>query len=109
MNEMKRRVAAILEFVSRMQTERQSQRSSASGSEKGSKGVNTPNGVVGSNTAAAAPTSTSLVQAIEFGLSGGGSSGSGKPFAEMASGEMMEFLTKELVQWQSLFGKYGEK
>jgi hypothetical protein len=106
MNEMKRRVAAILEFVNRMQTERPSQRSSASGSDKDSKGGSTPNGTLGIN---AAIISSGLAQAVEAGLSTTLSQGSEKHFTEMAAGEMMETLTKELVQWQSLYGKHGEK
>ena len=106
MNEMKRRVAAILEFVNRMQTERPSQRSSASGSDKDSKGGSTPNGALGANASAI---SSGLVQAVEAGLSTISSEGSEKQFTEMAAGEMMETLTKDLVQWQSLYGKHGEK
>jgi hypothetical protein len=106
MNEMKRRVAAILEFVNRMQTERPSQRSSASGSDKDSKGGSTPNGGLGANASAI---SSGLAQAVEAGLSTISSEGSEKQFTEMAAGEMMETLTKDLVQWQSLYGKHGEK
>ena len=106
MNEMKRRVAAILEFVNRMQTERPSQRSSASGSDKGSKGGSTPNGTSGVDTATI---SAGLARAVEAGLATTSSKGSEKHFTEMAAGEMMETLTKELVQWQSLYGKHGEK
>jgi hypothetical protein len=103
MNEMKRRVAAILEFVNRMQTERPSQRSSASGSDKDSKGGSTPNGALGANASAI---SSGLAQAVAAGLS---SERSEKQFTEMAAGEMMETLTKDLVQWQTLYGKHGEK
>jgi hypothetical protein len=106
MNEMKRRVAAILEFVNRMQTERPSQRSSASGSDKDSKGGSTPNGVLGANASAI---SSGLAQAVAAGLSTASSERSEKQFTEMAAGEMMETLTKDLVQWQSLYGKHGEK
>ena len=107
MNEMKRRVAAILEFVNRMQTERPSQRSSASGSDKDSKGGSTPNGNL---IASMSAISSGLAQAVEeAGLSTTSSEGSEKHFTEMAAGEMMEALTKELVQWQSLYGKHGEK
>ena len=110
MNEMKRRVAAILEFVNRMQTERPSQRSSASGSDKDSKGGSTPNGnLIVNNTSA---TSSELAQAVEAGLSSSSTPSEGseeKNFTAMAAGEMMEMLTKELVHWQSLYGKHGEK
>jgi hypothetical protein len=108
MNEMKRRVAAILEFVNRMQTERPSQRSSASASDKGNKGGSTPNGAPGTGANASA-LSSGLAQAVAAGLSTASNDGSEKQFAEMAAGEMMETLTKDLVQWQLLYGKYGEK
>ena len=106
MNEMKRRVAAILEFVNRMQTERPSQRSSTGGSGRDSKGGSTPNGHLGAHVSTV---NSGLAQAVEAGLSAASSEGNEKNFAEMAAGEMMKTLTKELVQWQSLYGKHGEK
>lgn len=132
MNEMKRRVAAILEFVSRMQVERPpgvgGRPSSGGASGSGSKGANTPNGMNGSasSSAVSLPTAT-LVTAIEAagglketGGGGGGEekeaavrvTGPNKPnknFDDMDSGEMMHALTRELVTWQSVYGKYGEK
>lgn len=106
MNEMKRRVAAILEFVNRMQTERRSQRSSASGSDKDGKGGSTPNGTLGANAVAI---SSGLAQAVEAGLSATPSHVTEKHFTEMVASEMMETLTRELVQWQTLYGKHGER
>jgi len=108
LNEMKRRVAAILEFVNRMQTEKQSQGSSACASEKGSKGSSTPN-VAAAAGSAGAPTGTAFVQAVEASLSEQLARVPQKNFAEMPSGEMLESLTKDLIQWQTLYGKYGEK
>ncbi len=32
-----------------------------------------------------------------------------REFRDMASGEMVHVLTRELVDWQSMYGKYGEK
>ncbi|KAK6368148.1 Histone deacetylase complex subunit [Exophiala oligosperma] len=108
LNEMRRRVAAILEFVGHMQTQTntQSQPSSAS-----SKGANTPNGV---KDATALPTA-SLVRAVEAGLKEANSTDeeSGlnitdqKEFGVMGSQDMMETLTKELVHWQSVYGVYS--
>ena len=166
MNEMKRRVAAILEFVSRMQIERPAKTTTTSSSEAGgggaetgsgsagaaSKGSSTPNGVHvhdadGSTSTSSNGISTStdlakasassvvlpgaaLVNAVEAGLkaaatnndagpnghaSTGSGSGAGDPimmakvFAHMGSGEMMESLTGELLRWQSVYGRYGEK
>jgi len=111
LNEMKRRVAAILEFVGHMQTERGAHSHQSSGSAS-SKGANTPNGV--RLVAASLPTAT-LVRAVEAGLKEAGTkdeeTGVGmadeKEFANMDSVEMMETLTKELVQWQSIYGVYS--
>ena len=99
MNEMKRRVAAILEFVGRMQGE--GQHGSASRSSEGSGG--TPNG-----TAVSHPTA-SLVQAVEKAMSAGPVLEEGKDFREMGSAEMMETLTRDLIGWQNVYGRYGEK
>jgi hypothetical protein len=143
MNEMKRRVAAILEFVGRMQGEgqahiqgqggqgansnsRSSEGGSGSGGTPNNGGTNTNGNVSGLPTAMA----SSLVQAVELaigkgvvgggvgsmvvvedsGAGGGGTiTATGKEFREMGSGEMMETLTRELIGWQNVFGRYGEK
>ncbi|KAK5037165.1 Histone deacetylase complex subunit [Exophiala sideris] len=112
LNEMRRRVAAILEFVGHMHTERsgQTQNSSASASSS-SKGASTPNGV---KEASMLPTA-SLIRAVEAGLKEASSrdeeSGLGlmdhKDFGTMGSQDMMETLTKELVQWQTVYGIYS--
>ncbi|KIW70726.1 hypothetical protein, variant [Phialophora macrospora] len=130
MNEMKRRVAAILEFVGRMQTERTTQiaaQNTASGHGSGgsSKGTNTPNGLskssggsrLGAAGASELPTA-SLVRAVEAGLKdvqGNGRDDGENPmvmmdekdFGTMGSVDMMESLTKNLVQWQSTYGVYS--
>lgn len=118
LNEMKRRVAAILEFVGRMQTERvvQTNHSSGNGSAGSSKGANTPNGVKGSSSSNL-PTA-SLVRAVEAGLQDARQAKEKedemiislldeKDFGTMGSVEMMETLTRELVQWQSVYGIYS--
>lgn len=115
LNEMKRRVAAILEFVGRMQSERASQSRHSSGSDS-SKGANTPNGVGsnGSSSHLSLPTA-SLIKAVEAGLKEADASDGelglkfkeDKDFGIMDSVEMMETLTKELVQWQSVYGIYS--
>lgn len=106
MNEMKRRVAAILEFVGRMQGETGLAQGVNSRSSEGSGG--TPNG-----NGSAAATAASLVQAVEMAMGTGlvpvGEEAGRKEFREMGSGEMMEVLTRELVGWQNVYGRYGEK
>ncbi len=130
-NEMKRRIAAILEFVGRMQTERTAQAvvqhsASANGSGGSSKGTNTPNGLSksssGSSLSASAvnllPTA-SLVRAVEAGLKEIQVTMGGEDevhvnmmdeneFRTMGSVDMMETLMKELVQWQTVFGVYSK-
>ncbi|EXJ81154.1 hypothetical protein A1O3_07444 [Capronia epimyces CBS 606.96] len=110
LNEMKRRVAAILEFVGHMQTESAAQSHHSSGSTS-SKGTSTPTGAKGSTQL---PVS-SLVRAVEAGLKEAHSKEEDvalsvtddKDFGNMGSVEMMETLTKELVQWQTVFGVYS--
>ncbi|KIX96653.1 uncharacterized protein Z520_07372 [Fonsecaea multimorphosa CBS 102226] len=123
LNEMKRRVAAILEFVGRMQTERTTQAQAASqvngGSGGSSKGSTTPNGVsktssTSSSTGSTLPTA-SLVRAVEAGLKDVKEKDDDhvvsmideREFATMGSVDMMETLTRELVQWQSVYGVYS--
>jgi hypothetical protein len=112
MNEMKRRVAAILEFVNKMRGDKGSQNQSH-GSSSGPSGSRTPNGVAqGSSSGASGNVQpAALLKGVEAGLSAAQVNGekTEREFRDMASGEMMHVLTRELVGWQSLYGKYGEK
>lgn len=126
LNEMKKRVAGILEFVGQMQTQ---QVAKVSGSR--ASGSNSSTSLKGNSTPAATTTggpvlpTSNLVQAVTAGLkemdkqkekdveNGENSTLNGKvkivddaDFARMGSQEMMETLTKELVQWQAAFGVY---
>ena len=102
MNEMKRRVAAILEFISRTQFEM----ASMAGEES-------------SASEAKASDSTTVMTLKEIAdslpsiaVNGQGTndlSNRNKPFAELSSLEMMDVLTRRLVLWQKEFGKWGEK
>lgn len=131
MNEMKRRVAAILEFVSKMQGNKGS-RNNSLGSSSGPSGSRTPNGLAqnstngggggrrdgsdsvsgGANGNVPVPPAA-LLKGVEAGLSLSTAQVNGeraeREFRAMASGEMMHVLTRELVGWQSVYGKYGEK
>lgn len=118
LNEMKKRVAAILEFVSQMQTQQSNtsskqtastSNSSTSRSSSGMKGNSTPNGMQLGGT----PTSK-LVEAVTAGLQDSSTSNDTKmkileevDFSKMGSGQMMETLMKELVGWQTQFGVYS--
>lgn len=107
---MKRRVAAILEFVGHMQTEKGAQSHESSGSAS-SKGASTPNGV----KAAGALHTAMLVRAVEAGLQEVSPKSDDsrvhmtdeKEFGTMGSVDMMETLARELVQWQSIYGAYS--
>lgn len=104
MNEMKRRVAAILEFISRMQVEM------AVASENSS----TPIGSNGDRTQGLLL--KSMVEQIEQSMpmpSDGESAADDEPhekdFQELSSVEMMDVLTRHLLKWQQEFGKFGER
>lgn len=117
LNEMKRRVAAILEFISRTQVEMAGAELTA-GSSPMVKGVG-PDVEPGSSQLA-------FVKGLMAGLgelAGGGGGGEGgangmsngnggeegKAFAQLTSAEMMDFLTRRLVRWQQEYGKWGER
>lgn len=109
---MKRRVAAILEFVNKMQGDKGSQNNSH-GSSSGPSGSRTPNGASHSSGSGANGNiqPATLLTGVEAGLSVAEVRGekAEREFRDMASGEMVHALTRELVGWQSLYGKYGEK
>ncbi|KAI9664286.1 MAG: hypothetical protein M1829_005841 [Trizodia sp. TS-e1964] len=98
MNDMKRRVANILDFISRTQLELA--------------GEKTP-------PAAIEGAASALMRGIADGLpmitvnDGGEKSLAGeiteKEFSQLTSLEMMDVLTRKLVLWQKDFGKWGEK
>ncbi|CAP94997.1 Pc21g01000 [Penicillium rubens Wisconsin 54-1255] len=114
MNEMKRRVAAILEFISRMQVEM------AVASENSS----TP---TGNGDRAQGLLLKSMVDQIDSAMpstrSDGGESGPAttdggygesstnheKNFKDLSSVEMMDVLTRHLLKWQQEYGKFGER
>ncbi|KAI9812335.1 MAG: hypothetical protein M1827_004784 [Pycnora praestabilis] len=108
MNEMKRRVAAILEFISKTQLDLAGEQTPPGGNAttamlkglaEGIGPIITLNGSSGSSGSSS-------------GSEGGGGWGGDinqKDFSELSSLEMMDVLTRRLVLWQKEFGKYGEK
>lgn len=134
MNEMKRRVAAILEFISRMQVEMAVNGENTSTPNGGASGSSNSGNGGNSNDVEAA---TALVKGVEAQLGtlvqangdGAGSSATGasndgtngvtsgetpepskeKDFKDLTSVEMMDVLTRNLLKWQQEYGKYGEK
>lgn len=121
MNEMKRRVAAILEFISRTQLEM-----AAGGQTPPDGGEGGGGGGRGSSAAMMAGLADGLrpILAMNGEHAGTGTEkGNGKgsaaaavvvglgerEFVHLSSTEMMDVLTRNLVLWQKEFGKYGEK
>ncbi|PGG99860.1 hypothetical protein AJ80_09282 [Polytolypa hystricis UAMH7299] len=100
MNEMKRRVAAILEFISRMQVEM-----AVSGER-----TTPPNGSSSSSMEQQLLQIASLVNGDEMPMAmGGDGDQKEKDFKELTSVEMMDVLTRNLLKWQQEYGKFGEK
>ncbi|KKK21314.1 putative transcriptional regulator (Cti6) [Aspergillus rambellii] len=112
MNEMKRRVAAILEFISRMQVEMAVAGESTTPPGNGER----PNGT----------TPRGAGEQSEGEPSNTVTAGSGqlpsdiislpvqllpteKDFKDLSSVEMMDVLTRHLLKWQQEYGKFGER
>lgn len=120
MNEMKRRVAAILDFISRMQVEMAVSGESntppdGNGTGNGSraslvKEVQEQLGALlqATNNDSATSTTDSSTVSVTDG-EGPSSSAKEKDFKELSSVEMMDVLTRHLLKWQQEYGKYGEK
>lgn len=117
MNDMKRRVSGILEFVSRTQVE-MATAAAAAGDES----------TAASRNRTRTHSSSTTVMAQDSGkvtglLDGNGNSGGSdsrdpieetlglnlETFSSLSSVEMMEVLTRGLMKWQGEFGKAGEK
>ena len=101
MNDMKRRVAGILEFISHTQVDMAG--TATAMTTKSSSSTNTPfngNGTekVGQLSGKAVNAALQDVDAID------------EPgFAGLSSLEMMEVLTRRLMKWQGEYGKWGDK
>lgn len=118
MNEMKRRVAAILEFISRTQLEMaagEQTPSNGAGAAAGGGGTSAymaglaeglrPILAMNLNRDQAAETEKEIGSAAAAVAVVGGE----REFVELSSTEMMDVLTRNLVLWQKEYGKYGEK
>ncbi|KAL4980509.1 hypothetical protein BDW66DRAFT_125385 [Aspergillus desertorum] len=98
MNEMKRRVAAILEFISRMQVEMAAAGESTTPPER-SNGTD-------AQTVGHQPENGLSVSTGEGSLDGVPTE---KDFKDLSSVEMMDVLTRHLLKWQQEYGKFGER
>ncbi|GAB1205972.1 hypothetical protein APSETT445_004651 [Aspergillus pseudonomiae] len=111
MNEMKRRVAAILEFISRMQVEMAS-----AGESTTPPGINSDrlNGIL--MKAVSEQLENAMASTVSEADSGtattdgeAGAVSMEKEFKDLSSVEMMDVLTRHLLKWQQEYGKFGER
>lgn len=103
MNEMKRRVAAILEFISRMQVEMAVAGESITPPERSN---GTDPHTIGEQI------ESMLTKTAGESLpdtSDGTSMPTEKEFKDLSSLEMMDVLTRHLLKWQQEYGKFGER
>ncbi|KAL4808728.1 hypothetical protein BDV18DRAFT_133046 [Aspergillus unguis] len=102
MNEMKRRVAAILEFISRMQVEMAVAGESTTPPERSN---GTDSQTIGEQLESILSKTAQEVSADGSGLS----MPTEKAFKDLSSVEMMDVLTRHLLKWQQEYGKFGER
>lgn len=109
MNDMKRRVAGILEFISHTQVEMAGV--GPASTTKSSTSTNTPPESNGSrsevpgNNSKHDGDSEKTINAALADLDGINE----QAFAALSSVAMMEVLTRRLMKWQAEYGKWGEK
>ncbi|KAG2414426.1 hypothetical protein HFD88_003617 [Aspergillus terreus] len=114
MNEMKRRVAGILEFISRMQVEMAVAGESSTSPPNGDQPNGIPMKVVNELLEINAPSTTSEAESGATATDGetGGAvqpPSTEKDFKDLSSVEMMDVLTRHLLKWQQEYGKFGER
>lgn len=105
MNEMKRRVAAILEFISRMQVE---MAATGSGGGGGGESSSTPTSN-GNDHPRPPPPENGPTDSEAFIDDVIGQIPKEKDFRDLSSVEMMDVLTRHLLKWQQEYGKFGER
>lgn len=120
MNEVKRRVAAILDFISRMQVEMAASGETVTPPDNNGngnnglsaraslvKGVQDQLGsmLTSANSEGASTASSTAASAADYDVT----KEREKDFKELSSVEMMDVLTRHLLKWQQEYGKYGEK
>lgn len=108
MNEMKRRVAGILEFISRMQVEM----AVAGQTSTTPPGGDQPNGSLRAMAEQIDAKLSSLSDGESATTTTDGEAGPAsaeKDFKGLSSVEMMDVLTRHLLKWQQEYGKFGER
>ena len=119
MNDMKRRVAGILEFISHTQVElagldaSRSRSNTQNSTKTSSSSTATPpdiNGTAG-NPSSNGGVSKDQMKAMSSALGAldGLDDVDEETFGKLGAVEMMEVLTRRLMRWQAEYGKYGEK
>ncbi|KAF7592621.1 hypothetical protein BBP40_012643 [Aspergillus hancockii] len=110
MNEMKRRVAAILEFISRMQVEMASAGESITPPETLDQINSILMKAVSEQLENAAPSTASDADSSTATTDGDARTLlTEKDFKDLSSVEMMDVLTRHLLKWQQEYGKFGER
>ena len=102
MNDMKRRVAGILEFISHTQVDIAGMATCLT--TKPTTCINTPP-TSNSNGKGGVSSSEKAVDAVLLGSDAIDE----QAFAALSSLEMMEVLTRRLMKWQGEYGKWGDK
>ena len=110
MNDMKRRVAGILEFISHTQVEMAGLDAAKSRTSSIKSGNTVPTPPQGKSNGAEKP-GVLLPKEIHGMLTSLGEAElvDEEAFGKLNAVEMMEVLTRRLMRWQSNYGKYGEK
>ncbi|KAM0333462.1 hypothetical protein ACHAQA_002124 [Verticillium albo-atrum] len=102
--DMKRRVAAFLEFISKTQIEMAGESSSGSGSSQNNSEQHSPRDGA-TNTTEMHTNGTADAEAKGIAITSGESAGlpGGPDFKELNCVEMMDVLTRDLVKWQNQY------
>lgn len=106
LNDMKRRVAGILEFISHTQVE-MAGLDSAKSRTSGAKALNSHETVESAEPDKVIEALRSTSEMLK--TLGGAETVNEESFGQLSAVDMMEVLTRRLMRWQSQYGKYGEK
>ncbi|RAK98853.1 putative transcriptional regulator (Cti6) [Aspergillus ibericus CBS 121593] len=104
MNEMKRRVTAILEFISRMQVEMAVAGESTTPPSNGDRANGIPARFMSEH-----PLLSAAIESAGLESASAGQVAAEKDFKDLSSVEMMDVLTRHLLKWQQEYGKFGER
>lgn len=109
MNEMKRRVAGILEFISRMQVEMAVAGETITPPGNGDQQNGSLTKAAIDQIETASLPNTNEVGSGTASTDGEAGASKEKEFKDLSSVEMMDVLTRHLLKWQQEYGKFGER